>query len=87
MPVQAQDCAPDGFLQQSANPPITLRVKGADSNGSSTACYSKLVFKRRPSDEGCSTVDTEQDKCGFPSSLTSSRVNSGVPDIGISVLS
>lgn len=80
MPIDTEDGTANGLLEVFANPPISLFVKTADTNGASTGSTCKLVLERRPSDICCCSVQTEEDESRFPSTITL-----GFPDICITL--
>lgn len=61
--------------------PVILRLKVADRDEASTTTNCKLVLQWRPLDEGCGSVDPEDDQCGLPYPLLLG------PHIGITVCS
>jgi hypothetical protein len=82
VPIQAKNSASNGFLDMFRDPPVVLLFKVANRNESSSASDSKLVFQRRPFDMRGSSINSEENQCGFP------VIHRGIecPNVGISVL-
>jgi hypothetical protein len=80
MPINTQHSTPNRLLQMLANPPIALFVKGAHTDCAGTGATGKLVFIWGPADEGCCSVETKENECGFPG-----PVGLSLPDVCIAL--
>ena len=81
VPRQSRDGAADWLLQVLGDPPVVFLLEVANRDDAGAGAHGEFLLRGRPTDEGGSTVDAEENEGGLPAS------GGLFPDVGIAVCS